>query len=68
MDSDRDYHENSGIVAVVRNDKRVNPIVLDHYIFDGTNGWRVAESRKQPSLKVRLTTDRADYLDLFFPV
>ena len=39
----------------------VRDIVLDHYIFDGTSGWRRAESRAQPSLKLQASVDPSDY-------
>ena len=36
-------------------------IVLDHHIFDGTAGWRRAESRAQPSLQLHVRVDSSDY-------
>ena len=38
-----------------------NAIVLDHHIFDSSEGWRKAESMQHPILKLRLTVDNADY-------
>ena len=42
-------------------------LVLDHQIFDGTNGWRTSETRKHPSLTLLLSTDKTDYDRLHVP-
>ena len=52
----------SGLLKITK-----HPILLDHRIFDGTTGCRIAESKKQPYLKLRLTTNRADYDHLNLP-
>ena len=50
-----ELEQNCEYIRTVRNTK--HPILLDHRIFDGTTGWRTAESKKQPYLKLRLTTN-----------
>ena len=40
---------------------------LDHHIFDGTSGWRRAESQAQPSLLLNLSVDASDYGHLGIP-
>ena len=41
--------------------EKMTPIVLDHHIFDSRNGWRKSESMAHPTLRLRLTTEAADY-------
>ena len=36
-------------------------ISLQHHIFDGIYGWIIRESPKQPSIKLRLSTNESDY-------
>ena len=40
---------------------------LDHHIFDGTYGWMVKESKKQPSIRLRISTNKVDYAHLNAP-
>ena len=40
---------------------------LDHYVFDGSYGWMVAESKPQPSIKLKIHTDKSDYEHLNIP-
>ena len=42
-------------------------VTLDDQIFDGTDGWRTSESKKQPSLKLTVCTKRSDYDQLHIP-
>ena len=60
-----ELEQNCDYIGTVRNIKHT--ILLDHRIFAGTTGWRTAESKKQPYLKLRLTTNRADYDHLNLP-
>jgi len=39
----------------------------DHYIFDGTYGWMVAESKPQPTIKLRIHTNKSDYGHMNIP-
>ena len=34
---------------------------LDHHIFNCSFGWMIKESQKQPSIKLRISTDESDY-------
>ena len=34
---------------------------LAHHIFDGTYDWMVKESRQQPAIKLKLSTNKFDY-------
>ena len=36
-------------------------VPLDHYIFDGTYGWMMKESRQQPTVTLEIFTRQADY-------
>ena len=45
----------------------ITNVVLDHHIFDGTSGWRRAESRAQPSLQLDLSVSSSDYGHLGIP-
>ena len=38
-----------------------NAIVLDHHIFDSSEGWKKAESMQHPTLKLRINVDTTDY-------
>lgn len=40
---------------------------LDHHIFDGSYGWMIAESKPQPTLQLRIHTNRQDYDHLNLP-
>ena len=41
--------------------KMSNVAYLDHHIFDDSFGWMIKESQKQPSIKLRVSTDESDY-------
>ena len=45
----------------------ISDVVLDHHIFDGTSGWRRAESQAQPSLRLDVHVDPSDYGHLGIP-
>ena len=53
--------------SVVPPDKKNKPhqdlqeIVLDHHIFHSPDGWKKSESMAHPTLRLRLTTNHADY-------
>ena len=58
------------VIASVNSNRQTKPIktqkpssklVLDHYIFDGSYGWMVAESASQPRVKLQLSTKKEDY-------
>lgn len=44
-----------------------HPVTLQHHIFDGTYGWMVKESRKQPSITLKISTNKLDYDHLNLP-
>lgn len=51
-----------------KNQKSPSPSVsLDHYIFDGTYGWMVRKSKKQPSVNLRISVNKSDYDQLNLP-
>ena len=39
----------------------LHEIVLDHHIFHSPDGWKRSESMAHPTLRLRLTTNHADY-------
>ena len=39
----------------------VSELVLDHHIFDSTEGWKKSESMPHPTLRLKLSTDASDY-------
>lgn len=47
--------------------KQRNLTPMDHYIFDGTYGWMVAESKPQPTIKLRMYTNKSDYDHMKIP-
>ncbi len=49
------------------NKPHIRPLSLDHHIFDGTYGWMVKESCKQPSVNLRIFTKHSDYDHLNLP-
>ena len=40
---------------------------VDHYIFDGSYGWMIAESKPQPTIKLRIYTNKSDYDHINIP-
>ena len=42
-------------------------LTLQHHIFDGSYGWMIKESRKQPSFVLKLSTSKEDYDYLMLP-
>ena len=42
-------------------------VLLDHYIFDGTYGWMVKESRKQPYFNLKIFTRKSDHDHINLP-
>ena len=55
------------ISTVSKSLSRQHPPGFDHYIFDGTYGWMVAESKPQPTIKLRIFTNKSDYDHLNIP-
>ena len=54
--------DSSSSPAPCKSKKNARPrLVIKHHIFDGTYGWMVKESRKQPTIKVELSTNSTDY-------
>ena len=41
-----------------------NQITLDHYLFDGTDGWKKAESKQQPTVELTMSINTSDYEQL----
>ena len=40
---------------------------IDHYIFDGTYGWMIAESKPQPVIRLKIYTNKSDYDHMNIP-
>ena len=57
---EEDILHHPGVAAITN-------VVLDHHIFDGTSGWRRAESRAQPSLQLAVSVNASDYGHLGMP-
>ena len=51
----------NGQTKPIKTPKPSSKLVLDHYIFDGSYGWMVAESASQPRVKLQLSTKKEDY-------
>ena len=49
-----------GHLAAVKSRKHYH-VTLDHHIFNDTYGWIVKESNAQPTIRLTLSTNRADY-------
>ena len=48
--------------------KQAKPLPsLKHHIFDGTYGWMIKESKKQPLITLKLSTASSDYSQLNLP-
>ena len=61
----------NGPHAVPKHQSKLSkPVTLQYHIFNGTYGWMIKESRKQPSIILKLTTNKQDYdcLNLSCPV
>ena len=57
-----------GVTVIERNtDGTVASITLDHHIFDGTQGWVAAESKKQPTVELTISINGNDYQQMSLP-
>lgn len=55
----------SSIVSTISS--KNNPQLIDHHIFDGTYGWMIAESKPQPTIQLRIFTNKSDHDHLNLP-
>ena len=45
----------------------VGEVILDHHIFDSSDGWKKAESMAHPTLRLQMSIDPSDYASLNIP-
>jgi len=54
-----------GSISSTKSEPR--PDGMNHHIFDGTYGWMMKESQKQPSISLRISINKTDYEQLKLP-